>query len=53
MRLQRDENDFSSWLKGIGLESAASRLSSLDPYTMNLEGLRRKIVRVLKTYGTH
>jgi hypothetical protein len=48
MRLQRDENDFSSWLKGIGLKNAASKLSSMDPYTMTLEGLRKKIIEVLE-----
>ena len=48
MRLQREENDFSSWLKGIGLKNAASKLSSMDPYSMTLEGLRKKIVEVLE-----
>jgi hypothetical protein len=53
MRLGRDQNDFSSWLKSIGLDKAASRLSSLDPYTMTLENLRKKIVEVLKTHAAH
>jgi hypothetical protein len=53
MRLLRDENDFSSWLKNIGLNNAASKLSSLDPYTMTLESLRNKIVEVLETDIAH
>jgi hypothetical protein len=53
MRLGRDENDFSSWLKVLGLNDEASRLSSLDPYTMTLENLRKKIVEVLDNHAAH
>lgn len=42
-RLARDENDFSAWFKGIGEIELAKKLSRFDPYTITLEGLRKKI----------
>lgn len=50
MRLDRDENDFTAWLRDMGGEKLAGRLRSLDPYTMTLEGLRDRIV---KEVGRH
>jgi hypothetical protein len=40
MRLKRPENDFSAWLKSIGEEDLAKEISGLDPYRLNLDGLR-------------
>jgi hypothetical protein len=40
------ENDFSIWLEGIGEGEFARNLSELDPYTMTLEELRQKIIRL-------
>ncbi|UCG92956.1 MAG: hypothetical protein JSV97_04420 [candidate division WOR-3 bacterium] len=47
MRLEREENDFSAWLKGIGKVKIADEISKLDPYTITLEGLRKKIIEVI------
>lgn len=53
MRLQRDENDFSAWLKGIGQPKLAAELVKMDPYTMTLDSLRQKIRKAVKKYGQH
>ncbi len=48
MRLERDDNDFSAWFKGIGKTKLAQGISKLDPYTITLEGLRKKIIEVIE-----
>ncbi len=48
MRLERDENDFSAWLKGIGYAHIAREVSKLDPYTVTMEGLRKKIIGIIE-----
>lgn len=53
MRLERDENDFSLWLKGLGKNKLAEEISKLDPYTITLEGLREKIIKLVKKYAKH
>ena len=53
LRLQRDENDFSAWLKSIGEDELAKQISRLDPYNITLEGLRRKIIDFAKKYAKH
>lgn len=50
MRLEREENDFTAWFKGIGEEKLVEELSGLDPYTITLEGLRQKIIRIVRKY---
>lgn len=50
MRLEKEENDFTAWFKGIEEEKLAQELSKLDPYTMTLEGLRQKIIKIVKKY---
>jgi hypothetical protein len=47
MRLERDENDFSAWFKSIGKNELAHAISALDPYTITLEGLRKKIIEAI------
>lgn len=47
MRLERNENDFSAWLKGIGYATIAREVSRFDPYTITLEGLRKKIIGII------
>jgi hypothetical protein len=44
LRLERGDNDFSNWLEGIGQKDLAKEISRLDPYTITLEGLRKKII---------
>jgi len=53
MRLEKGENDFSAWLGGIGEKELAQKISSLDPYTITLEGLWQKIIRMVKQYGKY
>ncbi len=50
LRLEKGENDFSNWFKTIGMEEIASELSRFDPYTITLEGLRRKIIETVKKH---
>jgi len=50
MRLGRDENDFTAWLKGMGEIELAKKLSKVDPYTITMEGLREKIIRLVRKY---
>lgn len=52
LRLKNGANDFSCWLKTIGEEKAASDIERLDPYTMTLEGLRKKILAIIKRYAS-
>jgi hypothetical protein len=51
MRLKRHENDFSVWFKSIGQEGLAEEISRLDPYSVPLEGLRLKIIHMVKRYA--
>lgn len=49
LRQKLESNDFSLWLqKDLGLNRAAYRLNLIDIYTSTLEGVRRKIVQILK-----
>lgn len=50
MRLQKGENDFSRWLKDNGFRQLGEQISYLDPYTHTLEGLRKKIINLIKNY---
>jgi len=48
MRLGVPDNDFSQWLKSMGEEGLANKISRLDPYNMTLESLRKKIIRMVE-----
>lgn len=50
LRLERGDNDFSNWFEGIGQKQLAEEVSRLDPYTITLEGLRKKIVQQVSRY---
>lgn len=50
LRLKNKENDFSAWLEGIGKNDIAEQLRRLDPYTITLEGLRKRIINILEKY---
>ncbi len=50
MRLQKHENDFSRWFKDNGFVRLAEQIAFLDPYTHTLEGLRKKIINLIKEY---
>jgi len=51
MRLQRDENDFAAWFKSLGYDELSRSIMRLDPYTMTLEGLRQKIIKLVQRYA--
>jgi hypothetical protein len=51
MRLGKDENDFSAWLKGLGKKKIADAISHLDPYTMTLDSLRKRIIEMIEENG--
>jgi hypothetical protein len=51
MRLERDENDFSAWFKGMGRIKTAEAISRIDPYTITLEGLRKRIIEIVSGHA--
>jgi len=49
LRLEKGVNDFSKWIDtSLAYPKIAGRISSLDPYTHTLEGLRKSIVDIIK-----
>jgi len=49
LRLERQTNDFSWWLESaLLLKTLGEKISSLDPYSFTLSGLRRKIIGILE-----
>jgi hypothetical protein len=49
MRLEKENNDFSYWLaKELDEIELAKAIAKLDPYTQTLEGLRKRILELLK-----
>ncbi len=46
LRLEKQTNDFSNWIEtSLGDKQLADEISSLDPYTRTLDGLRRTIIK--------
>jgi len=49
IRLERPGNDFSYWFASeLGENELARRIAQIDPYTITLEGLRKKIVNMIE-----
>ena len=49
IRLERADNDFSYWFgMELGENELAQRIAQIDPYTITLEGLRKKIVNLIE-----
>jgi hypothetical protein len=49
LRLEKNANDFSNWfLTSLGDDRLAAEISKLDPYTFTLEGLRNRVIRIVK-----
>jgi hypothetical protein len=44
LRLGREENDFSRWLRDRGRPDIAEKIRKLDPYAQTMEGLRKNII---------
>jgi hypothetical protein len=53
LRLEHGENDFSKWFAGMGKMALAEEVRRLDPYTHTLEGLRKRIMVLVKKHDTH
>ena len=53
LRLERGDNDFSAWFESLGLTDLASEMQALDPYTYTLEGLRKRIMVLGRSYDRH
>lgn len=50
LRLEKGTNDFSNWIEtSIGDKKLADKVSKLDPYTYTMEGLRNKVINIIKT----
>lgn len=52
LRLEQDENDFSVWFRGLGMADLAEEVLRLDPYSHTLEGLRKRILVMVKRHDT-
>lgn len=50
LRVTRGENDFSSWFKSVGNPRLAEEVRELDPYAYTLEGLRKRILVMVRKY---
>ncbi len=48
-----EKNDFSTWLETIGARAAAQEIRCLDPYHFTLDGLRKRILTLLRRYDQH
>lgn len=44
LRLQRTTSDFAVWLTDMGAKDIADKINRLDPYALNLEELRERII---------
>ncbi len=51
LRLQREENDFSAWIRGVlKLPELADRMKALNPYLGSLERLRSSLLTMCDDY---
>jgi hypothetical protein len=49
LRLEKETNDFSQWIKtSLGDAALADKISRLDPYAYSLEDLRNAIIGIIK-----
>jgi hypothetical protein len=53
MRLKSGENDFSRWFKDLGKLSLAKEARRLDPYSFTLDGLRQRLVSLVREHDSH
>jgi len=51
MRLRRGASDFATWFRSIGEDKLAEEISKLSIYTITLEGLRKKIIKLASNYA--
>ena len=50
LRKGKAVNDFADWFGSMGYTELSEKVSNLDPYTMTLEELRKKILNLIKLY---
>jgi len=51
LRLEKGINDFSFWIgTSAGSPEIAHAIAALDPYTYTMEGLRRKLINMIKDW---
>ncbi|MDD4879526.1 MAG: DUF5752 family protein, partial [Candidatus Omnitrophica bacterium] len=49
LRLEKPTNDFSNWIENsLGDKKLAGEIARLDPYTYTLDGLRNRIIKIMK-----
>ena len=49
LRLNRQSNDFSYWIATtLGNKMVALEIEKLDPYTITLDGLRKKLIKIVR-----
>ncbi|MEO5656502.1 MAG: DUF5752 family protein, partial [Nitrospiria bacterium] len=49
LRLEREQNDFSAWFShSLHDPDLGKAVSKLDPYTQTMEGLRRRVARLVE-----
>lgn len=51
MRLRRGASDFATWFRGMGEEKLAEEISELSIYTITLNGLRKKLIKLVSKYA--
>lgn len=53
LRLEQGQNDFSRWFEELGRPELAQEVRQLDPYTYTLEGLRKRLLVLVRKYEKH
>lgn len=51
LRLGKVGNDFSLWFESMGQKELAGEIAKLDPYTITLESLRKKIINIMEKHA--
>ena len=53
LRLEQGDNDFSEWFVSLGKVELAEELGRLDPYAHTLDGLRKRIIVLVRKHDTN
>jgi len=53
LRLGQVGNDFSLWFEANGRRQLAAEIAKLDPYTITLDGLRKKIIQIVEKHAAN
>jgi hypothetical protein len=52
LRVGHGQNDFSRWFDDQGWSHLAESVRNLDPYTYTMDGLRKRLLVLIKHHGT-